>query len=87
MTRDEVITAMWEAIHVEPMARDWIETALQVAKQNGYVLVPDVATPEMISAGHLHDPLACDVEGSEVTIYSAIWRAMVAAANDDNKGK
>jgi len=41
----------------------------------------------MIKAGHAGDPLGCDVEGTEETIYSTIWEWMVRAAMEDSTSK
>lgn len=77
--------AGWERYDAFTEADDWrilAQAAIDAAKRAGFVLVPVEATPAMIKAGHVGDPLGCDVEDEHApTVYSKIWEWMVREAN------
>lgn len=43
-------------------------------------------TPSMVEAGHIRDPLGCDVEHAE-SVYPVVWDAMVDAALKGAEGE
>jgi len=59
--------------------RGYRHAAPKQAQPEGYKLVPVVATPEMINAGRIC-PMPTDSEWDEDEDYSAVYRAMLAAA-------
>lgn len=64
----------------------WMSRARNLIR-NGLVLVPTEATADMIQAGYARDPLACDVEDTQIAIYSTIWEAMVQVARSNLPSK
>jgi hypothetical protein len=53
---------------------------LAALEAEGFVMVPVEPTEAMLEAGHLRDPLGCDIEPNDAPmIYERIWEAMIAA--------
>ena len=70
----------WKVFDADAVQR--IVDALPAPKQaepTGYKLVPVEPTPEMINAGRIC-PMPTDSEWDEEEDYSAVYRAMLAAA-------
>jgi len=85
MITNEEITALWQKhstniwdfAHALMAAAPTGKQSLQVPE--GYKLVPVEPTPEMINAGRIC-PMPTDIEWDEDEDYSAVYRAMLAAA-------
>jgi len=51
----------------------------------GLAIVPKEPSEAMIEAGHVGDPLACDVEDA-AAVYPRIYRAMLSASSKEMAG-
>jgi hypothetical protein len=67
---------------LDTIAIEAIDAAITAAKAGGWAAVPEVATPEMLRAGH--ESISCvgscgEASPPEVSDFCDVWNAMLAA--------